>query len=567
MNGFVSVIKRVITAPVFEGDETKTRNAKLLYTICWATTIPITLYIPVHLVTMPQTASRLFLLGIIYAAIAIALILTRFGYDRAASKLFIICAWTFLSISSFTAGGITAPSEGGYGLIIICTALLIGQKEAVLAAGISALFLFGLTLFVEIPSSSGQRWIIFATDTGFLSITTIMLIIARNSIEDTFRRLFKEIDEKELVTSALRQSEARYKMISEISSDYTYEFMVGRDGKFEIIWVTDSFSRITGYSTFAELEKAGGLSVLIHPEDLTITQQRIARLLKGESDSSEFRIITKTGSIIWLHDFGKGIFNQENNSLYIFGAAHDITKRKQAEAEREIFNQELEDRNSELERFNYTISHELKTPIITLKGFVGSIAHDLQNRMYERAEEDLLRVSRAVDKMEETLSDLLELSRIGRMKNEWKKITLTAIVQDALELVHEQLEIHQVAVHVQPDLHTVHGDLQCLIEVLQNLIENAAKYMGKQPNPLIEIGQKGEEDGKLVFFVRDNGIGIAPEYHERIFGLFNKLDATSEGTGVGLAIVKRIIEVHDGRIWIESDLGKGSTFYFTLPGG
>jgi len=103
-----------------------------------------------------------------------------------------------------------------------------------------------------------------------------------------------------------------------------------------------------------------------------------------------------------------------------------------------------------------------------------------------------------------------------------------------------------------------------LVEAVQNLIDNASKYMGKQPNPLIEIGQQGEDDGKPIFFVRDNGIGISHEYHERIFGLFNKLDPRSEGTGIGLSLVKKIIELHGGRIWVESELGKGATFYFTL---
>ena len=112
----------------------------------------------------------------------------------------------------------------------------------------------------------------------------------------------------------------------------------------------------------------------------------------------------------------------------------------------------------------------------------------------------------------------------------------------------------------------VYGDRQRLVEVLQNLLDNAAKFMGDQPNLRIEIGQRGEdaEQGKLIFYVKDNGIGIAPEHHERIFGLFNQLNPKMGGTGVGLALVKRIVEFHGGRIWVESEAGKGSTFYFTL---
>jgi signal transduction histidine kinase len=146
-------------------------------------------------------------------------------------------------------------------------------------------------------------------------------------------------------------------------------------------------------------------------------------------------------------------------------------------------------------------------------------------------------------------------------------IPFDIIIKDALEMTHGSIEKHGVTVVSQSDLPVVRGDRQRLTEILQNLIDNAAKYMGDQTDPRIEIGQNGEEDGKPVFFVRDNGMGIAPEYYNRIFGLFNKLDAHSEGTGIGLTIVKRIVEFHGGRIWVESQLGKGSVFYFSLPLG
>jgi len=246
---------------------------------------------------------------------------------------------------------------------------------------------------------------------------------------------------------------------------------------------------------------------------------------------------------------------------------NELRGRKQIENLREQLIYQLEERNAELAQFAYTVSHELKTPVVTIKGFIGSASHDIKNRNFERAEKDLQRVSTAADKMQETISDLLDLARIGRMLNEPVNVSFADIVKDALELVHGHLKTKKITVQIQPNLPIVHGDRQRLTEILQNLIDNAAKHLGVQPNPRIEIGQSGEEEGKIIFFVQDNGIGILPEYHEQIFGLFNKLDPKSDGTGIGLALVKKIVEVHGGRIWVESEPGKGSIFYFTLQKG
>ena len=243
----------------------------------------------------------------------------------------------------------------------------------------------------------------------------------------------------------------------------------------------------------------------------------------------------------------------------------DITKRKQAEIEREKLIAELSAKNAELERFTYTVSHDLKSPIVTIRGFLGYLAEDALSGNMARMKNDIQRITGATDKMQELLRDLLELSRIGRMMNTPETIQFEDLLHDALDIVHGQLETRNITVLIQPNLPSIYGDRQRLIEVLQNLIDNAIKYMGDQPDPRIEIGLYGEENDKPTFFLRDNGIGIAAEYHERIFGLFNKLDPRSDGTGVGLALVKRIVEVHGGRIWVESELGKGTTFYFSLP--
>jgi signal transduction histidine kinase len=143
-------------------------------------------------------------------------------------------------------------------------------------------------------------------------------------------------------------------------------------------------------------------------------------------------------------------------------------------------------------------------------------------------------------------------------------VSFRELVQESLHLVNGRLEEHRVIVSIQPDLPVVYVDKPRIIEVLQNLLDNAAKYMGDQAMPHIEVGYEDKAQDVPVFYIKDNGMGVAPNFHERIFGLFNKLDPKSEGTGVGLALVKRIIEVHGGRIWVESEVGKGSTFYFTL---
>ena len=165
--------------------------------------------------------------------------------------------------------------------------------------------------------------------------------------------------------------------------------------------------------------------------------------------------------------------------------------------------------------------------------------------------------------MRRLMDELLELSRVGRLANPSAEVSLTELAHDAVELAQGQLMARQVRVKIEADLPVVYVDRVRMTEVLQNLIVNAVKFMGNQQRPLIEIGWN-TRDTQNIFFVRDNGMGIAPEYHQKVFGLFDKLNPASDGTGIGLALVKRIVEVHGGKIWVESEMGKGATFFFTL---
>ncbi|HKJ39525.1 MAG TPA: ATP-binding protein [Anaerolineales bacterium] len=256
-----------------------------------------------------------------------------------------------------------------------------------------------------------------------------------------------------------------------------------------------------------------------------------------------------------------------NSRTYAAELEQVVQGKTRAENEVIVLNQQLQQQVEELERFTYTVSHDLRSPLVTIKGFLGMLNQDLQDNRPDKIQSDFDRITGAADKMDALLTDLLELSRIGRKMNPPEDVQFMNIVEDALENVHGRIEPRGITVQIQPNLPVIHGDRQRLTEALQNLVDNAAKYIGDQTNnPRIEIGQRGEQDGKQIFFVKDNGIGIATEFSEQIFGLFNKLNSQSEGTGIGLALVKRIIETHGGKIWVESEgLGKGSTFFFTLP--
>ena len=242
----------------------------------------------------------------------------------------------------------------------------------------------------------------------------------------------------------------------------------------------------------------------------------------------------------------------------------EINERKQAEAMQQGLINELEAKNTELERFTYTVSHDLKSPLITIGGFTGFLEQDMLAGDLEQAREDMVHIKTAVARMQRLLDELLELSRIGRIMNPPEAVSFETIVREAVAVVRGRIEARGIQVEIAPGLPIVFGDQARLVEAVQNLVDNACKFMGDQPQPRIEIGVHPCDD-KPVFYVCDNGIGIDPQYHNKIFGLFDKLDPQSEGTGIGLALVKRIVETYGGKIWVESQLGEGATFYFTLP--
>ncbi|HEX2996034.1 MAG TPA: ATP-binding protein [Anaerolineales bacterium] len=357
--------------------------------------------------------------------------------------------------------------------------------------------------------------------------------------------------------AALRRSEARTHALLRAVPDMLFE--LDRDGTI-----------IQFIASTAE----DALTPILPPE--RFLGKSIREVIPSITDQTLFAIerVLESGSV---HAFEYSLLQGNENKTFeariaylstntVLTIVRDISLQKWIQDEHEKLIAELERKNVELERFTYTVSHDLKSPLITIKGFLGFLRDDAKSGNLKRLENDIQRIADAADKMQRLLNDLLELSRIGRLVNESESIDLKKLISEVLELLYGRIHGGNISVKVADGLPNIYGDRPRLFEVLQNLIDNAAKFMGDQPQPCIEIGQKGTgSDGKPILFIRDNGIGIDPKFQDRIFGLFDKLDPRTDGTGIGLALVKRIIEIHGGRVWVESEPGMGATFYFTLP--
>lgn len=251
---------------------------------------------------------------------------------------------------------------------------------------------------------------------------------------------------------------------------------------------------------------------------------------------------------------------------YNQGYHEELARRKTYEGQQSHLIKELASRNQEMEQFTYSVTHDLKSPLITVSGYVQLLRQDISDQNWEEVEQDLLRIEGATLHMDQLLTQLLQLSRVGRMHHPREAVRLTPLINESLSLLSSQTETAP-KVRIMPDLPVVWVDKTRIHMVFQNLLENALKFMGGQVQPQITIGHRpAKAEGYVCLYVQDNGMGIPPNLQEQIFGLFKRLEPSIEGTGIGLALVKRIIEVYGGEIWVESaGEGQGSTFCFTLP--
>jgi signal transduction histidine kinase len=259
----------------------------------------------------------------------------------------------------------------------------------------------------------------------------------------------------------------------------------------------------------------------------------------------------------WVLVNADPVFDAQCQLAQVIVAFIDITERKLAE-------NALREKTAEMESFTYKVTHDLKSPLVTIKTFLGFLEKDLAPPISAPVIKDLGYINKAADKMGTLLEELLKFAHAGINGNAHEEVPFQEIVEEALSLVAGQIAARGVQIDVSKEPVWLYGDRVRLVEVFQNLVDNAVKFLIDQPVPRIEIGIEAV-GGELQIFVRDNGRGIDEKYQSKVFGLFEKLDVSISGSGLGLALVRRIVELHGGKIWVESaGLGQGTTFRFTL---
>jgi light-regulated signal transduction histidine kinase (bacteriophytochrome) len=286
--------------------------------------------------------------------------------------------------------------------------------------------------------------------------------------------------------------------------------------------------------------------------------------------------------VVWVHAEAKVVKDAQGNPQFMQGVAFDITRMKQADEELKALNQTLEQRvaertavaeqrtqelarsNAELQEFAYVASHDLQEPLLAVSSFATWLARTYENQLDATAQDRIERIVNGAVRMQRLIGDLLTYSRVGRQRKPFAPIECERVLNETL--ANLRVAVEESGGEVTADrLPTVLADELELSQLFQNLIGNALKFRGAEP-VRIHVGAR-RQNGEWVLSVRDNGIGIDPKYGERIFQIFQRLHGRSKypGTGIGLAICKKIVERHGGRIWVESEAGRGSTFLFTLP--
>lgn len=485
-----------------------------------------------------------------------------------------------------------------YSLIILFS-WLIPYALTILTTALSSLFLL-TTLVWQLKSGYDETSVILNGFIGFVVIivTFVLTRITSNSSSELrknnmvlnemvdqrtsqLKRKIKELtdhqglleenkDLLQILHDELSKSEQRYQSMINYVQDYSIVF-VEENGRLRN-WNSGAAS-LRGYSGNDVLNRYFYEFILPENEELHLNgQEIIAHIHKYGSFENDGYRMKKDGSYIFTHDIISLIKGEDESTIGYSWITHDLTDLKHKEVEIEKLNRELESkvekRTKELESFAYSVSHDLRAPLRAINGFTEIVLSEYATRIDDENFKRFLEIIHAnAQKMSELIDDLLTFSRIGKKSVDHTLIDTPKMVKSIIhDLLLSHPEYQKCTIETDCDLPNITGDEMLVRQALTNLISNAFKYSAQKENPKVEI-YCTQNDQEVVINIKDNGAGFDMKYQHKLFKVFQRLHDGNEfdGTGIGLAIVKQVVEAHNGRAWAEAELGKGATFHFALP--
>lgn len=382
-----------------------------------------------------------------------------------------------------------------------------------------------------------------------------------------------DITERKEVFNALRESEQRL----------SFALETNKTGAWELDLIDHTATRtllhdqIFGYNTLLPEWTYEMFLEHVLPEDRSYVEKRFGEAIaNGINWNFECRIKRNDGQVRWIWAIGAHLKNAEGKSIKLSGIVQDITERKEAEEEIRKLNEELEQRvierteqlersNKELESFSYSVSHDLRAPLRSIDGFSLAVYEDYFNKIDDKGKDYIERIRNATKKMDGLIDSLLNLSRVTRFVMTSESVNLSSIANEIKENLVNNTDNKRISeFKIQKNV-KVKGDIYLLKILMDNLFSNAWKFSERNEKTIIEFGTIINKSN-IIYFIKDNGAGFDMKYYDKLFGAFQRLHSEKDfpGTGIGLATVKRIVARHNGKIWAESEIGKGTTFYFTL---
>ncbi len=565
--------------PVFP-DEDLTRRVRVLHIFLLASALAVTVVEVANIFLLPQNAFRWVALIVCFNACSFVLLkLNQRGRTRLVSFLLVAECWLIITLLLVNGGGVHSPATQVYLLIVFGAGLFFGLRAGILVGILSC----GTTLVFVILENRGlfpeavvhdTTWSLWGEQILYTTLMICLQFLATSAIERALERARRELAERERAEKSLFESEKVYRLVVEQSGQIVYDYDVATDA---IMW-RGAIVHLTGYTVeefrHIDIHRWAGL---IHPEDRPRTIALFEEAMRRAGTfQAEYRFRTKNGTYIYIEDNGIFLTDASGKPTRMLGTKADITARKVAEArnreltrglEKRVRDRtaELETANKDLEAFSYSVSHDLRAPLRAIEGYSNIVLEDYREGIPVEAGRLLESIRSNTGRMNRLITDLLTFFRLNRQALNKTMVDMQAMASDIAEELRSEAKDRQIEIKTT-SLPKAFGDPALLTQVFVNLLGNAVKFTRGRTVAEILVSSM-EQDHDIIYFVRDNGNGFDMEHANKLFLPFERLHSEKEfeGTGIGLSIVQRIIQHHGGRVWAEGMIGKGATFYFSLP--